>query len=50
VSFLVLAVRERFRFMHGNIFVLTVRQMLGMFFRRMVVPYASLFILEARAQ
>jgi MFS family permease len=32
--------------MSGNILVLTVRQMLGMFFRRMVIPYASLFILE----
>ena len=32
--------------MSGNMLVLTMRQSLGMFFRRMVVPYASLFILE----
>ena len=32
--------------MSGNLRVLTVRQSLGMFFRRMVVPYASLFIIE----
>ncbi len=40
------SVRERFSFMRGNMLVLMVRQMLGMFFRRMVVPYASLFILD----
>jgi len=39
-------VRERFGFLSGNMRVLMVRQSLGMFFRRMVVPYASLFILE----
>ncbi len=32
--------------MSDNMLVLTVRQSLGMFFRRMVLPYASLFILE----
>ncbi len=39
-------VRERFNFMRGNLLVLTVRQTIGMFFRGMVFPYASLFILE----
>jgi len=32
--------------MSGDMLVLTVRQVLGLFFRRMVLPYASLFILE----
>ena len=40
------SVRERFNFMRGNLLVLTVRQTIGMFFRGMVFPYASLFILE----
>jgi len=39
------ALRTRFGFMNGNLRILTVRQVLGMFFRRMVLPYASLFIL-----
>jgi MFS family permease len=33
------------RFMHGNILVLTVTRVLGMFCRSMVFPYASLYIL-----
>jgi len=37
---------ERLGFLSGNMRVLMVRQSLGMFFRRMVIPYASLFILE----
>jgi len=37
--------RERFEFMNKNLRILTIRQSLGMFFRRMVMPYSSLFIL-----
>jgi hypothetical protein len=33
------------QFMRGNILVLTINQMLGMFCRSMVFPYASLYIL-----
>ncbi|MBN2336028.1 MFS transporter [Candidatus Bathyarchaeota archaeon] len=40
------AIRERFSFMRGNMLVLTVRQVIGMFCRQMVFPYASLFILS----
>jgi len=39
------ALRERFEFMNKNLRILTIRQSLGMFFRRMVMPYSSLFIL-----
>ncbi|UCD45461.1 MAG: MFS transporter [Candidatus Bathyarchaeota archaeon] len=38
-------IRERFSFMRGNMLVLTVRQILGNFSRRMVMPYASLYVL-----
>ncbi|MBD3205775.1 MFS transporter, partial [Candidatus Bathyarchaeota archaeon] len=37
--------KDRFDFMNRNITVLTTRQVLGMFFRRMVLSYSSLFIL-----
>jgi MFS family permease len=37
--------RRRFGFMKGNIAVLSVTQMLGRFFRHMVLPYASLYVL-----
>jgi len=37
--------RERFGFMNKNLRILTFRQSLGMFFRRMVMPYSSLYIL-----
>ena len=37
--------RDSFKFMNGNILVLTVTQVLGMFCRSMVFPYASLYIL-----
>ena len=37
--------RERFEFMNKNLRILTIRQTVGMFFRRMVMPYSSLFIL-----
>lgn len=40
-----LGIRRRFGFMKGNIAVLTVTQVLGRFFRSMVMPYASLYIL-----
>jgi MFS family permease len=39
------AIREKFKFMNKNLRILTIRQTLGMFFRRMVMPYSSLFIL-----
>ena len=39
------SLRKRLEFMSGNMLVLTVTQVLGMFFRRMVLPYVSLFIL-----
>ena len=39
------SLRNRFEFMKGNLRILTIRQVLGMFFRRMVMPYASLYIL-----
>jgi len=40
-----LGLRARFSFMRGNIAVLTVTQVLGRFFRSMVMPYASLYVL-----
>jgi len=36
---------KRLAFMKGNLTILTIRQVVGMFFRRMVLSYASLFIL-----
>jgi MFS family permease len=42
---LIRALRERFSFMNRNLTVMTVRQVVGMFFRRMVLTYASLFII-----
>ncbi|RLI03078.1 hypothetical protein DRO31_02635 [Candidatus Bathyarchaeota archaeon] len=39
-------IRDRFGFMRGNLTILMIRQVIGMFFRRMVLTYASLFILE----
>lgn len=39
------SLRDVFGFMHGNILVLTVTRVLGMFCRSMVFPYASLYIL-----
>jgi len=44
------ALRGTFRFMHGNILVLTVTQVLGMFCRSMVFPYRSLYILALGGQ
>jgi MFS family permease len=38
-------IRGVFGFMKGNILVLTLTQVLGRFFRSMVMPYASLYIL-----
>jgi DHA1 family tetracycline resistance protein-like MFS transporter len=38
-------IRDAFGFMKGNILVLTLTQVLGRFFRSMVMPYASLYIL-----
>jgi MFS family permease len=40
-----LPLRDAFRFMRGNILVLTVTRIMGMFCRGMVFPYASLYIL-----
>lgn len=37
--------KKRFSFMKGNLTVLTIRQLLGMFFRKMVLSYASLFVI-----
>ncbi len=37
--------KERFAFMKGNLTILTIRQIVGMFFRRMVLSYASLFVI-----
>ena len=39
------SLRDLLRFMHGNILVLTVTGVLGMFCRSMVFPYRSLYIL-----
>jgi len=44
------AIRRHFSFMKGNMRVLTVRQVIGNFCRRMVMPYASLFILAVGGQ
>ncbi|MFC1802838.1 MFS transporter [Thermoproteota archaeon] len=38
-------IKHRFSFMEGNLMILTIRQIIGMFFRRMVLSYASLFVL-----
>jgi MFS family permease len=43
--FMMKSLRKRLEFMTGNMRILTVTQVLGMFFRRMVLPYVSLFIL-----
>lgn len=37
-------IKRRFSFMEGNLTVLTIRQVVGMFFRRMVLTYAPLFV------
>ena len=37
--------KNRFAFMKGNLTILTIRQVVGMFFRRMVLTYSSLFVL-----
>ncbi len=42
---LIRELQERFAFMKGNLTILTIRQVVGMFFRRMVLSYASLFVL-----
>jgi MFS family permease len=39
------ALQKRFEFMTGNLRILTIQQILGMFCRRMVLSYASLYIL-----
>ncbi|MHC4464366.1 MAG: MFS transporter, partial [Planctomycetota bacterium] len=39
------ALQKRFEFMNANLRILTIRQVLGMFCRRMVLSYASLYIL-----
>ncbi len=39
------ALQKRFEFMNANLRILTIRQVLGMFCRRMVISYASLYIL-----
>ena len=36
---------KKFEFMNMNLRILTIRQILGMFFRRMVISYSSLYIL-----
>lgn len=38
--------KNRFAFMKGNLTILTIRQVVGMFFRRMVLTYSSLFVLS----
>ena len=38
-------IKERFKFMRGNMLVLTVRQILGMFVRKMIFAYSSLYII-----
>lgn len=42
---LIAEIRKRFSFMKGNLTILTIRQVIGMFFRKMVLSYASLFII-----
>jgi len=44
------SLRDGFQFMKGNILVLTITQVLGMFCRSMVFPYASLYILALGGQ
>jgi MFS family permease len=39
------SLRANFKFMHGNILVISLTRVLGMFSRGMVFPYASLYIL-----
>lgn len=39
------ALQKRFEFMNANLRILTIRQILGMFCRRMIFSYASLYIL-----
>jgi MFS family permease len=39
------ALQKRFEFMNANLRILTIRQIIGMFCRRMVISYASLYIL-----
>jgi MFS family permease len=39
------SLRNAFSFMHGNVLILTITRMMGMFCRGMVFPYASLYIL-----
>lgn len=39
------SLRARFEFMNSNLLILTLRQTIGMFFRRMVLSYASLFVI-----
>ena len=43
---LIQGIRNRMEFMRGNLTILMLRQVIGMFFRRMVLTYGSLFILE----
>jgi MFS family permease len=38
-------IKHRFGFMRGNLKILSIRQIVGMFFRRMVLSYSSLFVL-----
>jgi MFS family permease len=40
------SLKNRFAFMKGNLTILTIRQVVGMFFRRMVLTYSSLFVLS----
>jgi DHA1 family tetracycline resistance protein-like MFS transporter len=42
---LISEMKKRFGFMKGNLSVLTIRQVLGMFFRKMVLSYASLYVI-----
>ncbi len=42
---MVRSLRNAFSFMHGNVLILTITRMMGMFSRGMVFPYASLYIL-----
>lgn len=42
---LIAEMKKRFGFMKGNLTILTIRQVLGMFFRKMVLSYASLFVI-----
>jgi hypothetical protein len=39
------SLRQRFQFIRSNYLVIALTQILGMFSRSMVFPYASLFIL-----